>query len=129
MTIWKRSLAPVLALTLCGCGGGGPKTHPVAGRVEVTGGNPAPLAGSTVEVALDRDPTVRAFGEIQPDGQFELQSLHAGEVRAGIPEGTYAVRIIPNDEDPAARKRATFSIAMSRSDPDLQEKVGTITMP
>ena len=68
----------LLSLAFTGCGPGGPKTHPVRGKVELAGADAAPLAGSHVEAALVSDPNVRASGEIQPDGRFSLQTLHAG---------------------------------------------------
>jgi predicted small lipoprotein YifL len=106
-----RFLLPALALALAGCGASGPKTHPVAGRIDLPGGDVTALAGSTVEVALASDPSVRGFGEIRPDGTFTLQSLRGGELKPGVPEGKYAARVIPNDEDAAARKKAAKAVA------------------
>lgn len=106
-----RFILPALVFALAGCGQSGPKTHPVAGRIELPGGDASALVGSTVEVALASDPTVRGFGEIQPDGTFKLQSLQAGELRPGVLEGKYAARIIPNDEDAATRKKAAKAVA------------------
>ncbi len=92
-----------------GCGTGGPKTHPVRGRIQH--GDVAALAGSHVEAALQGDANVRASGEIQPDGSFTLETLHAGAIRKGAPEGLYRVRIVLNDDDPASGKRAGQSVA------------------
>lgn len=106
------SLAPLVAVVaLAGCGQRGPTTHAVEGRIELKGEDVAQLTGSTLEVARTSDPTVRGFGEIQPDGSFRLRSLQAGELRTGVVEGQYAARIIPNDEDGESRKRAVRAVA------------------
>src|SRR5215203_2325096 len=107
-TIRAALLAACVALA--GCGPGGPKTYPVQGRISVPSGDVAALAGSTVEAALDSDPTVRAAGTIEPDGTFTLETLQAGEVRKGAVAGTYKVRVILTDDDPAARKRAAKAV-------------------
>jgi hypothetical protein len=78
--------------------------------VSVPGGDVTALAGSTVEAALESDPTVRAAGTIEPDGTFRLETLQAGEVRKGAVAGTYKVRLILTDDDPAARKRAAKAV-------------------
>ena len=105
-----RTVLFVVCVALAGCGQGGPKTYPVQGRVEVPNGDVAALAGSTVEAALDGDPTVRAAGTIEPDGTFALETLHAGEIKKGAVPGTYKVRVILTDDDPAARKRAAKAV-------------------
>lgn len=96
---------------LAGCGPDGPTAHPVSGRVELAAGDVGQLAGSVVEASSVADPTVRASGEIQPDGSFRLESLHAGVVRTGVLEGRYRVRIVPNNEDGPTRKRAARAVA------------------
>jgi len=80
--------------------------HPVKGRLNVIGGDVKLLAGHTLEAALDTDPTIRAAGMIAEDGSFDLKTLHEGTVRSGAPEGTYKVRIVLNDDDPAQRDQA-----------------------
>lgn len=103
---------PVLGLLLlAGCGSGGPATHAVSGRIVLKGGDIAQLTGSTLEVALSTAPQVRGFGEIKPDGSFQLQSLQSGELRSGVLEGHYTARIIPNDDDRSTRLRAAKAIA------------------
>lgn len=107
-----RLLAVTAVCTwLTGCGPAGPATYPVSGTLALTGGEVSHLAGSTIEVASDADPTVRAAGEIQPDGRFTLETLHAGAMRRGAREGTYKVRVVLSDDDPATRKRAAKAIA------------------
>ena len=51
-----------------------------------------------LEAALVSDPKVRASGEIQPDGRFKLDTLHAGAILSGAREGSYEVRIILTDD-------------------------------
>jgi hypothetical protein len=100
----------LVPLTLAGCGSNGPRTHAVAGRIELQGGEISQLVGSTLEVALLSEPTTRGFGQIQEDGRFALSSLQAGELRSGVLEGQYAARIIPKDEDIESREQATQTI-------------------
>jgi hypothetical protein len=110
MTI-HRYFIPTVLLLACGCGQDGPRTYPVGGRVELKGGDVTHLAGSAVEVSLASDRTARAYGQIEPDGRFRLESLQAGEVRRGVPEGNYVARILPNDEDGPSRQRATRALS------------------
>ncbi len=97
-------------IALAGCGPSGPATHPVSGRVSIPSGDVAALAGSTVEAALDSDPTVRAAGTIEQDGTFKLETLQSGVIRKGAVAGTYKVRVILTDDDPAARKKAAKAV-------------------
>lgn len=108
--VFARVLPLLALLTLVGCGSKGPKTHAVAGQIKLQSGAITQLAGSTLEVALASDPSIRAFGQIQDDGRFELNSLQNGELKTGVLEGRYTARIIPNDEDGESRKRATQAI-------------------
>ena len=101
-------LPATLALALVGCSS--PEgLKPVTGTVTVPG-DPAVLAGSTVELALVSDPTVRASGTIEPDGRFTLDSLKDGRVRPGAPEGTYKARIILGDDDPGLQMKAAKAV-------------------
>lgn len=84
-------------VALSGCGRDGPETHPVRGRV-VLSGDAGALAGHHVEVVLEGDPAVRASGVIGADGAFDLESLHAGAVRKGARSGRYLARIVPAEE-------------------------------
>jgi hypothetical protein len=98
-------LATTLGLfVLAGCSAAD-GLKPVTGTVTIPG-DPTVLAGSTVEVALESDATVRASGTIEPDGRFTLDSLKDGRVRRGAPEGTYKARIILGDDDPALQRKA-----------------------
>lgn len=88
----------VLLLAAVGCGPSGPKTHPVEGRVTLAGGDAKRLAGHHLEVVLEGDPSVRASGVIGGDGAFGLETLHAGEILKGVPEGKYRVRVLRAEE-------------------------------
>jgi hypothetical protein len=110
--VTARSLRPrLLALLtlapLAGCSADG--FRPVAGAVTVPG-DVAVLAGSTVEAALESDPTVRAAGTIDPAGRFTLETLRDGKVRPGAPAGTYRVRIVVGDDDPNLQKKAARAV-------------------
>jgi hypothetical protein len=103
---WEAAVVALALLGLAGCGGGGPKTYPVRGKVVLADGDVQQLAGSYVEFMLESDSTMRASGTIEPDGSFALQTLHEGKILKGAPEGTYRARIIPSEEDDgSARKR------------------------
>ena len=96
---------------IAGCGGpAGPKTYPVKGQVQLAGGEVKVLAGHNVEAALETDSTVRAYGLIQDDGSFELETLRAGVLQSGAAEGKYRVRVALSDDDPEARNRATQAV-------------------
>ena len=99
-----------LLLSSVGCTQGGPKTHPVKGRVEAAGVDLQTLAGHTVEIALESDPKVRAAGQIQEDGSFAVETLHGGAVLKGASEGTYRARIVLADDDLASRNRAAKAV-------------------
>ncbi|VTS00962.1 hypothetical protein [Tuwongella immobilis] len=106
-----RYLLAAVLLSSIGCGGSGPQTVPFSGKISLVGGNLEQLAGSAVEVAKVDDPAVRGFGEIQPDGQFQLASLIQGELREGVLPGQYQVRILPNSEDGESYRRSAKAVA------------------
>jgi hypothetical protein len=85
--------------------------YPVRGKIELPGGDPAALVGSTIEVASESDPSLRAAGEIQADGGFALETLSEGAMRKGAREGTYRGRIVLADEDAVSHKRAAQAVA------------------
>lgn len=97
-------------VVFAGCGGSSVKTHPVAGKIEIPSGDIKPLAGHTVEVALDSNPAVRAAGQIQDDGSFQLETLQGGSILKGAVEGTYKARIVLADDDIGQRNLAAKAI-------------------
>ncbi len=124
-------LAGVALFGVSGCGG--LKTYPVRGKVELVGGEVKQLAGNHVEAALQSDPTVRASGVIQPDGRFTLETLDAGVIRKGAPEGSYQVRIILSDEDKGSWQQAVQAIdprflEFQTSDLSFQVPTGEVTL-
>lgn len=95
----RHGVAVLLSVVgVSGCGRPDAPTYPVAGRVEVSGGDSAQLAGHHVELARDDDPTVRAAGVIDDSGRFAVETLDGGRVRGGAREGTYRARLILTDE-------------------------------
>jgi len=100
-----------VGLGILGCGARGPKTYPFSGKIDLAGGDLSALAGSHIDVAHQSNPKLRASGAIQQDGSFTLQTHQEGVIRQGVQEGTYRVRIILNDDDPASQKRAGRVIA------------------
>ncbi len=94
-----------------GCGPSGPQLHPVVGKVVPADQEVADLAGCSIEIVDTANDANRGFALIQPDGQFVVESLQAGEVKQGVLDGVYKARIILNDEDQASRKRAANAVA------------------
>lgn len=98
-------LTLLIPLLLTGCGGndGG---YPLRGKVVLADGDIKQLAEAHVEFQLEGDPTVRGDGQLSPDGAFEVQSLHQGKLRRGLPPGQYRARILFEDDgkDPAKRR-------------------------
>ncbi len=66
--------------------------------------------GHNLEAALGTDLAVRAYGQIQEDGSFSLETLQAGVLYSGAAEGSYRVRIVLSDDDPGARRRAAQAL-------------------
>ena len=110
-TVSIGALALVTSMMTLGCGPAGPKTYPVNGRVELTQGDGAVLAGTNIEVSLESDPTVRASGVIDENGRFTLETLHGGKIWKGAVEGSYQVRLILSDDDKEARRKAAQAIS------------------
>jgi hypothetical protein len=108
-TLAVLSAGLILAGAL-GCTKAGPRTHPVAGRVALAGGDVGVLAGHTIEVSLRSNPQIRAAGEIQPDGSFTLQMVQASALREGAAAGEYQARIVLADDDLARRSAAAQAL-------------------
>ncbi|QDU25977.1 hypothetical protein ETAA8_10490 [Anatilimnocola aggregata] len=93
-----------------GCGSSGPAVHSVKGQVQLVGGDSSPLVGHMLEVTKADDKLVRSYGEIKADGNFELESLIAGEIHKGAKEGKYQARIVLADDDPAVKQQARAAL-------------------
>jgi hypothetical protein len=91
----RVGLALVL-IALFGCGGG-PKVHPVKGRLVFDKGDVKLLAGSILNCQNEQNPSVSARGDINEDGSFTLETYARGRIVPGAIEGTYRARIIPEN--------------------------------
>jgi hypothetical protein len=80
---------------LGGCGAGGPKTHPVKGKVVTAKADDLKLlVGQAVEFQSTVEPETRAFGQIQPDGSFTLSTYRQGVSLSGVIEGKHTARLM-----------------------------------
>ncbi len=88
----RMRLAFVLAIGLgiLGCSSG-PKTYPVKGKV-VFKDTGKPLSGGTVLFESVADPNIKASGDLEPDGSFELGS-NVGKM--GVVQGEHRILIMP----------------------------------
>lgn len=101
---YGSALPAFAGLALGGCGDSGGETHPVAGRLEVAGGDAGRLVGHHVELARDDDPAARAAGAIDAGGRFRVETLDRGRVKAGARAGRYRARLVLADEGDATPK-------------------------
>lgn len=97
-------------LLLTGCGAANSPVVPVTGQLTLSGGDAAPLSGHMIEVTKADDNLVRSYGEIKPDGNFELESLIEGKILKGVQPGKYHARIVLGDDDPQHRQLARAAI-------------------
>jgi hypothetical protein len=105
---WTGLLLSGLLLT--GCGSSSSPVVPVTGQLKLEGGDAAPLTGHMIEVTKADDNLVRSYGEIKPDGNFELESLIEGKMLKGVQPGKYHARIVLGDDDPQQRQLARAAI-------------------
>ena len=94
---------------LGGCGPGGPKTHPVKGKVVTAKAESLKrLVGQAVEFQSTTEPETRGFGQIQSDGSFTISTYRQGASLSGAIEGTHKARLMIDlgDEDGRPGKKA-----------------------
>ena len=128
LTAW--AVAAGLVGALAGCGPGGPKTHPVKGKVV----NARPedlkaLVGQAVEFQSTTEPETRGFGQIQEDGSFSISTYRQGVSLPGAVEGTHQVRLmidLGGDGDGRPRK-AKWSF--DRKYTQFETSGWTVTVP
>jgi hypothetical protein len=83
-------LASTLVLTLAlGCGG--KRTYQVVGRVTFKDGTPL-TGGQVVFEPVDKEATVGARGQVQPDGTFRMGTYRDDD---GVIEGRHKVLVVP----------------------------------
>lgn len=73
-----------------------PQTQEMTGYVSFKDGKP--VTGGAVEFRNLRDPSIRAVGNIERDGSFQLKTLAADQRLNGIPPGRYEVLVAPPPE-------------------------------
>lgn len=73
-----------------------PQTQEMRGYVSYKDGRP--VTGGVIEFRHLRDPSIRAVGNIERDGSFELKTLAGNQQLQGIPPGRYDVLVAPPPE-------------------------------
>ena len=89
--------AAVLCLLVglvAGCGAGGPKLHPVKGRLTLKG---KPCPGVTVTMTPDDLKAQSFIGGTDGEGNFEMRNIYS---KTGVQEGEYQVSIAVPFESP-----------------------------
>jgi hypothetical protein len=103
-----RMVCGLWALSLFGCSES--NLQPLAGKIKYVGDSGFAFSGDVVELRSQSDPTSNAYGEIQPDGSFEVDSLEKGKIVKGAKPGKYAVRLVIADDDYDHKKLASKAI-------------------
>ncbi len=106
---WRGSNWLLFVFSIClGCAPG--NQLPARGRIALSTDSGFTFAGDTIELR-DRDqPTRLAFGQIQPDGSFVVESLIDGKIVSGAPAGKYQARLVISDDDYEHKQRAKKAI-------------------
>ncbi len=103
-----RMVCGLLTLTLFGCSES--SLQPLAGKIKYVGDSEFAFSGDVVELRSQSDPSINAYGEVQPDGSFEVDSLDQGKIVKGAKPGKYAVRLVIADDDYEHKKLASKAI-------------------
>jgi hypothetical protein len=116
---------------LGGCGPGGPKTHPVRGRVVTAKPDDLKiLVGQAVEFQSTTEPETRGFGEIQADGSFTISTYRQGVSLPGAVEGTHQVRLmIDLGRDDAGGRPRKAKWPFDRRYTQFENSGWTVTVP
>ena len=93
----RPSLLVSLAMVVCAGGCGEPpkpvpETHPVTGTVLRE--NEQPLAGGIIQFISSENPNLNMSAMIEPDGTFELCTLHVNENLPGAIAGVAEVTVM-----------------------------------
>lgn len=118
----------MLCLVCVGCSGSKIKTYPISGKFEMSDGDISSLSGCVVEFMQEENPLIRSNGVIHADGTFEMETLYAGKIVSGAPEGVYTVRIILTDEDEDGEFR-TGGMPIHRRFLDFKTSNWSVTVP
>ena len=95
----RKAFVLAVSLALSGCSGSNlPKTYSAKGKA-LEKESRQPIKRGSIDFVSKADHTLRAIGEIQPDGSFELIAFKDGEEQPGAAEGEYDVFVeLPGGE-------------------------------
>jgi hypothetical protein len=100
------SLGLLTALSITSCTPAGPQTFPVHGKLVAKNGDLKPFVGNMIEFRSESDPTIRSYGQIQPDGSFSLSTVYAAKSLKGAVAGVHKGRFpLDIDEDADGRPK------------------------
>ena len=100
-----HTLIPAVIVAIAGCGSS--ELHTLDGRVALQDASGFMFAGDALELRLEGNPLQRAFGHIEPNGSFHIETLDAGKIASGVKPGVYEARIVLADDDPQHVKLAS----------------------
>ncbi len=103
--IWNAWPFVLLLCIAVGCNSSEFKS--LRGKVVLPGEIDFQFAEDVIELRSKSNPQQFAFGEIQSDGSFEVQSLEKGEIVNGARPGAYEARLVIADDDYSHKKFAS----------------------
>lgn len=103
-----HSIIPAVILALVGCGSS--ELHTLDGRVVLQDASEFVFSDDVLELRLEANPLQRAFGHIESDGSFHIETLDAGKIANGVRDGVYEARIVLSDDNPQHGKLASKAI-------------------
>jgi hypothetical protein len=121
-------LAGMIA-TFGSCSQGGPKVHPIKGRVVTARPDDLKsLVGQAVELQAEAEPETRGFGPIQPDGSFIISTYRQGKSLDGAIEGSHKARLMIDlgDEDGRPTRK---KLSINRRYTQFENSGWTVSVP
>ncbi len=108
-TFWNVWPLVLFASIAIGCNSS--EFKPLRGKVLLPSEIDFQFADDVIELRSKSNPQQLAFGEIQADGSFEVQSLKQGEIVNGARPGSYEARFVIADDDYSHKKLASRLIS------------------